>query len=884
MIENKNAEISQREDTLCSSVLKSVTKPGRYAGGEYGQVLKDKSAVKARFAFCFPDSYEIGMSNLGVRILYGVLNEQPDIWCERVYAPWVDMEEVMQASGTPLCTVESGDPVRDFDILGVSMAYEMCYTNVLNVLKLAGIPLLQSERTEDMPIVVGGGHCTYNPEPIADFFDAFLIGEGEEVIVEFTRLYIDMKEKGTYSRAAFLRAASAIEGVYVPSLYDVTYNEDGTVQAYTPLYDDVPKQVKKRIVKDMDSAYFPSYTIMPYIDTVHDRIMLEVFRGCIRGCRFCQAGMICRPVREKSPEVLSAQAKCLYASSGYEEISLTSLSISDYTQLAPLTEDLLTWTTKNMVNLSLPSLRVDNFPKELMEKITSVRSTSLTFAPEAGTQRLRDVINKNVTREDLMKAVNVAFDGGKTSVKLYFMEGLPTETLEDLDGIAEMAQSVVHEYYQNPNRQKGRSPSVTISVACFVPKPFTPFQWEAQDTLETLREKQDYLFHKITDRKVRYDHHDARTSVIEGVFARGDRKLGKALLLAHERGFRYDSWTEYFSYDRWMEVFRDTGIDPAFYASRRRDPDEVLPWDIIDIGVTKEFLNREREKAYEAATTPNCAEKCSGCGANRLGGKSPYCPGCKNSPDNAKNAVENTAGFDALVKKFDFAPLDAPKTMRVKFRKVGSLQYISHLDLHRTFNRVLVRAGIPLWYTQGFNPHAKMVFALPLSVGTESECEYLDVRVDRDISPEEMKERLNAQLTDELYVLDVYEAKTKPTAVQWASYSYELLPNGNGEALFEQIRAIFRAPVVMKKKTKSGEKEIDIMPLIRSLTVSYDPEKGSIQMEAMLSAAGESYLNPEYLVTAIKERTGFLSADLSKESYRILRTGMYLEDGKTAFR
>ena len=883
-METQRSDAPQQEETLCSSVLKSVTKPGRYAGGEYGQILKDKNAVKARFAFCFPDSYEIGMSNLGVRILYGVLNEQPDVWCERVYTPWVDMEEVMRKSGTPLCAVESGDPVRDFDILGVSMAYEMCYTNVLNALDLAGIPLLQAERTDEMPIVVGGGHCTYNPEPIADFFDAFLIGEGEEVIVEFTRLYIEMKEKGTYTRAAFLRAASAIEGVYVPSLYDVTYNGDGTVKAYTPRYADVPKQVKKRIVKDMDSAYFPSYTIMPYIDTVHDRIMLEVFRGCIRGCRFCQAGMICRPVREKSPEALNAQAKCLYASSGYEEISLTSLSISDYTQLAPLTEELLTWTTKNMVNLSLPSLRVDNFPKELMERITSVRSTSLTFAPEAGTQRLRDVINKNVTREDLMKAVNVAFDGGKTSVKLYFMEGLPTETYEDLDGIAEMAQSVVHEYYQNPNRQKGRSPSVTISVACFVPKPFTPFQWEAQDTLETLREKQDYLFHKITDRKVRYDHHDARTSVIEGVFARGDRKLGKALLLAHERGFRYDAWTEYFNYENWLEVFKDTGIDPAFYASRRRDPDEVLPWDIIDIGVTKAFLNHEREKAYEAATTPNCAEKCSGCGANRLGGKSPYCPGCNSAPETAKNAVESTEGFDALVKKFDFAPLEAPKTMRVKFRKVGSLQYISHLDLHRTFNRVLVRAGIPLWYTQGFNPHAKMVFALPLSVGTESECEYLDVRVDRDISPAEMKDRLNAQLTDELRVIEVYEAKAKPTAVQWASYRYDILPSENGEALFEKIRAIFRAPVVMKKKTKSGEKEIDIMPLIRSMTLSYDPQRGSIHMEAMLSAAGESYLNPEYLMTAIKERTAFLSGDLSKESYRILRTGMYLEDGKTEFR
>ena len=882
---NQTRDGECRSEVTSSSVLKSVTKPGRYAGGEYGQVLKDKSTVRARFAMAFPDSYEIGMSNLGVRILYGALNEEPDIWCERVYTPWIDMEDAMRKSGSLLTARESGDPVKDFDILGISMAYEMCYTNVLNMLDLAEIPLLMSERGESDPIVIGGGHCTYNPEPVAAFFDAFLIGEGEEMIVEFTRLYIEMKENGSYSRAAFLRRAAAeIEGVYVPSLYDVTYNEDGTVKAYTKKYDDVPEKVKKRIVKDMDSAYFPSYTIMPYMETVHDRIMLEVFRGCIRGCRFCQAGMICRPVREKSPETLNAQAKCLYASSGYEEISLTSLSISDYTGIAPLTEQLLSWTTDNMVNLSLPSLRVDNFPKELMERITSVRSTSLTFAPEAGTQRLRDVINKNVSREDLMKAVNVAFDGGKTSVKLYFMEGLPTETYEDLDGIAEMAQSVVHEYYQNPNRQKGRSPSVTISVACFVPKPFTPFQWEAQDTLEVLREKQEYLFSKITDRKVRYDHHDARTSVIEGVLARGDRRMSDALLLAHKEGFRYDAWTEHFDFDKWLSVFERTGIDPAFYANRRRDPDEVLPWDIIDIGVTKEFLNREREKAYEAATTPNCAEKCSGCGANRLGGKSPYCPGCKDAPKDAKNAVESTERFDELVKKFEFPLLSAPKTMRVKFRKVGSLQYISHLDLHRTFNRVLVRAGIPLWYTQGFNPHAKMVFALPLSVGTESECEYLDVRVDRDISPDEMKKRMNEQLTDELRVLDVYEATTKPTAVAFAAYRFELKPNGNGEALFEKIREIFRGPVVMKKKTKSGEKELDIMPLVRSMTVSYEKENGTIVMEAVLSAAGESYLNPEYLVTAIRERTEFLSGDLSKETYRILRTAMYTEDGKTDFR
>ncbi len=612
------------------SVLKSVEKPGRYSGGEYGAIIKDRSKVKARFAFAFPDTYEIGMSNLGMKLLYGALNAEPDIWCERVFAPWVDMQAKMRELNIPLWAHESGDPISDFDILGITLGYEMCYTTALQMLQMGNIPLRADARGEEDPIVIGGGACAYNPEPVADFFDCFSIGEGEDNLVEFTRLYIRMKEEGRYSRSAFLHeAARTIKGIYVPSLYNVDYNADGTIKSVTRIYEDVPERVEKCIIADMDKAFFPEKMVMPYIEAVHDRIMLEVYRGCIRGCRFCQAGMIYRPVREKTPELLNKQARCLYDNTGYEEISLMSLSISDYTELEPLTRDLLEWTDKNMVSLSLPSLRVDSFNKELMDRIASVRTSSLTFAPEAGTQRLRDVINKNVREEDLMRAVNVAFAGGKTNVKLYFMNGLPTETYEDIEGIATLAKNVVHEYYQNPNRQKGRSPQVTVSVSCFIPKPFTPFQWEAQDTMEMLAEKQEFLKTKITDRKVRYQHHNAKVSRIEAVLARGNRRLCAALELATKEGFCFDAWDEFFDYDKWLSVFERTGVDPAFFANRRFGLDEILPWDVIDCGVSKEFLLRERAKAYEGATTPNCREKCSGCGANRLGGLRTPCPGCK---------------------------------------------------------------------------------------------------------------------------------------------------------------------------------------------------------------------------------------------------------------
>ena len=610
-----------------NAILKEVSKPGRYSGGEYGQIIKDKSKIKARFAFAFPDTYEIGMSNLGIRILYECLNRQDDIWCERVYNPWVDMQEKMKENNLLLWAHESKDNVKDFDFLGFTLQYEMSYTNVLNMLDLAGMPLRAAERGEEFPIVIGGGPCAYNPEPVADFFDIFNIGEGESMLVEVVRLYIQMKDEGRYTKSDFLHeAARTIRGVYVPSLYDVEYNDDGTIKAYIPKYDDIPTKISKRIVEDMDKSIFPDYAIMPYTEVVHDRIMLEVFRGCIRGCRFCQAGIVYRPVREKSPDVLNEQAKCIFENTGYEEISLSSLSISDYTGLPELTDKLLEWTKDNMVSFSLPSLRVDSFTKELMEKVASVRSSSLTFAPEAGSQRLRDVINKNVREDDLLRAVNVAFDAGKTLVKLYFMQGLPTETEEDLAAIPALAKSVIEAFYANPNRNRAKQPQVTFSVSPFIPKPFTPFQWEPQDTLDVIKQKQEFVGQCVNDRKIKYQHHDAETCRIEAVLARGDRRLCNALELACREGFKFDAWSEFFDYDKWIHVFEETGVNPDFYANRRYSFDEVLPWDIIDCGVDKSFLIRECKNAYAAETTPNCREKCSGCGANKLGGERTCCP------------------------------------------------------------------------------------------------------------------------------------------------------------------------------------------------------------------------------------------------------------------
>lgn len=599
-------------------ILMKVQKPGRYTGGELNSVIKEKKDINIRFAFCFPDTYEIGMSHLGMKILYSQFNEIPDVWCERVFAPWTDMEEEMRKQHILLYALESGEPIRDFDFIGFTLQYELCYSNVLNMLDLAGVPIRSCDRTELSPLVVAGGPCVCNPEPIADFIDLFFIGEGEEVDIEVMNLYRQYKKEDR-TKAEFLKAAAQIEGVYVPSLYQVSYHADGTIQSVRP-HDGAPTRIKKRLMLDMDQSYYPDRFVVPYIEIVHDRAVEEIFRGCIRGCRFCQAGFIYRPVREKSPEVINRQCKDLCVSTGYDEISLSSLSSSDYSKIQDLLSQLLSWTESDHTSVSLPSLRVDGFSNELMDKLRVVRRSGLTFAPEAGTQRLRNVINKNVTEEELLKTVNTAFHGGWNKIKLYFMIGLPTETLTDVEGIAQLGQKVVDAYYHHPDKPKGKPVTVTISASSFVPKPFTPFQWEAQDTIETLHKKQQHLVGAVTTRKITCNWHDADTSFLEGVFARGDRRLGQVLQVAHERGCKFDGWSDYFSLTRWMEIFEDCGIDPGFYANRKREFDEVLPWDHLDYGIRKQFLIEECQKAYADKTTPNCREHCSGCGAACFGG------------------------------------------------------------------------------------------------------------------------------------------------------------------------------------------------------------------------------------------------------------------------
>lgn len=599
-------------------ILQYVQKPARYVGGELNSVIKDPDKVDIRYAFCFPDIYEIGMSHLGMKILYGLVNNREDSWCERVFAPDVDMEEQMRKNNVPLFALESGDYIKDFDIIGFTLMYELCYTNVLNMLDLAGIPLYSKDRTELAPIICVGGPCACNPEPIADFVDIVFLGDGEDSTNAVLDLLKECKKKGA-TKQEFLLKAKDITGVYVPSFYKDSYNADGTLKELIPI-NGAPEKVKKSVVSDMNKCYYPKEFVVPFISIVHDRAVEEIFRGCIRGCRFCQAGFIYRPIREKSVETINAQSKALIDSTGYDELSLCSLSTSDHSQVNEMLTSLIDWTVKDKINLSLPSLRVDNFSDELVDKLNKVRKSGLTFAPEAGTQRLRDVINKNVTQEEVINTCTKAFDNGWTTVKLYFMMGLPTETMEDIEGIANLGMDVLHAFYSNPNRQKGTGLQVNISCSSFIPKPFTPFQWEPEDTMESLKAKQKHLLESIPSKKIKVSYHETPTSLLEGVLARGDRRLSAVIYSAFKDGCKFDSWDEHFKFDSWMKAFDEHNLDPYFYTQRKRDFSEVLPWDHLDYGISRKFLEKENLKAHENTTTPHCRIKCAGCGANRLNG------------------------------------------------------------------------------------------------------------------------------------------------------------------------------------------------------------------------------------------------------------------------
>lgn len=613
-----------RELALSDDILMKIDKPARYIGNELNSVKKNPASVDIRFAMCFPDVYEIGMSHLGIQILYEMFNRREDVYCERVYSPWPDLHKIMKEQKIPLFALETQDPIADFDFVGITLQYEMCYTNILQILDLGQIPIFQKDRTDSDPLIICGGPCTYNPEPVADFFDLVYLGEGEISYDALFDLYIEMKRDKTYTREAFLRRACKIPGIYVPSLYEVSYHEDGTIAGMEPKYGDVPRTVTRQVLMDLDEGAYPTKPLVPFVRATQDRVVLEIQRGCIRGCRFCQAGMIYRPNREKSLELLKRYAKQMLEATGQEEISLSSLSSSDYSKLPELINFLIEECCGEGVNISLPSLRIDAFSLDVMSKVQDVRKSSLTFAPEAGSQRLRDVINKGLTREDILQGAGMAFEGGWNKVKLYFMLGLPTETEEDMRAIPELANEIAVRYYEIPKEQRNGKCQVSISTSFFVPKPFTPFQWAPmypkEEYLRRAKIINDTMKEQLNRKSLRYHWHEADVTVLEGIFARGDRRIAQAIYYAYESGCIFDAWGDFFDAEKWDAAFEKAGLDVAFYAYRERNIDEILPWDFIDVGIRKDFFVREWKRAMEGTVTPNCRMMCSGCGCKSLGG------------------------------------------------------------------------------------------------------------------------------------------------------------------------------------------------------------------------------------------------------------------------
>lgn len=826
---------------LDHDVLQSVLKPSRYTGGEWNAVKKNWDSVACTFALALPDVYEVGMSNLGLAILYEILNRQENIAAERVYAPWTDMEQEMRARNIPLFSLESHTELKAFDLFGFSLQYEMIYSNVLNMLDLAGIPLWSKDRGLDVPFIVGGGPCVYNVEPIADFFDFFIVGEGEEAVVEVAQTLIAWKKEGRPGgRRGFLQRLLTIDGIYVPSFYEPQYDKDGNYQCLKPLDDKAKTLIYKRVCRDMNEAMSVEKPIVPYMDIVHNRIMLELFRGCSRGCRFCQAGICYRPARERTEEKLRAMARGLVDCSGYDEMSLTSLSSADYSCLGSLVDDLMEDFKEEKVSFSLPSLRIDSFSIDLAHKMQQVRKAGLTFAPEAGTQRLRDVINKGVTEENLMNACGSAFRQGWKQVKLYFMMGLPTETDEDIIGIAKLAKKVVDLYTEIKGR---RGVKVTISVACFVPKPYTPFQWFGQLPIEEFERRQQLLKAHITDRAITFNYHDARLSVIEGVFARGDRRLAKVLYQAWADGAKFDGWSDLYQHDTWLEAFRKCGVDRYFYNGRHRSFDEPLPWEITSPGVNPEFLLREWKKAMEAALTEDCRRgACSACG---------ICPNLGvHVIDYSKKMKPQAAAEHAhapVAEEGEPKETGKPRTLykyRAEITKGEELRYVSHLDYANLFLRAFDRAGLPMAYSEGFNPHMKVSFASALSLGVTSDAEYMDFELTRPVCQPEVFDRLKAQLPPGAALRELRAVHGRLPALMSqadeARYTLIVPYDGDEPAAMQSVRAYNEAgQAVWQRVTPKKKREIETKQYMKTPVQAEVTAEGlKLSMDIIITQSG----------------------------------------------
>jgi len=828
-------------------ILLNVQKPARYIGGEIGSVSKAKDKIDLRFAFCFPDTYEIGMSHLGLKILYALKNNVENYWCERVFMPLPDMQNEMRKNNILLYGLESLEPICEFDFIGFTLQYELTYTNILAMLDLAGLPLLAKERKGLYPIVIGGGPCACNPEPLADFFDLFIIGEGEEVTLELLKVYENCK-KDKLGKSEFLEKAAGIKGVYVPSLYEISYNSDGFVKEILN-QKNACFPVKKRIINNFDSAFIPKEFVVPFCETVHDRAVTEVLRGCIRGCRFCQAGFIYRPFRERSAEKILENVSDLCENAGYDEVSLSSLSTGDYHNIEGLLKKLTGYTSKRNINLSLPSMRIDSFSNQILQQIKSVRKSGLTFAPEAGTARLRKIINKNITEEDILKGCKIAFEGGYSSVKLYFMLGLPGETDEDILGIKLLTDKIIDLYYSLPNRNKGKQISISITLSTFIPKPFTPFEFEPQLDREEIIRRRKYLLSVLKNKKIRVSWSDYDESVLEAALARGDRRLAQVILKAFQNGCFLDGWEEYFDFEKWEKAFSDCGLDMAFYAGRTRNYDEIPPWAILDMLVDREFLIEENKLAHQEITTLSCREKCAACGVSKQVVGACIKPLEQMIPEN--NLYEN--------------PIDVKgqnKSIRIFFKKINRAKYISHLDLQKTMQRALKRAGLPVWETEGFNPHIYLTFALPLSLGIESLCESFDIKITEEISFEEIHKRLNDALTEDLQIIKVAEPIFKPAEIQKAEYKITVETEK-----FSDFSA--QNEIIITKKTKKGETQLDIKPLIEFKEITDN------QITLILPAGNALNLNPIQVMNTFAEFSGEDSS-----MAQITRIAIFCSDGQ----